>query len=206
MVTGIEPKCFEGCPQICSPLSDLVTEYMNHMDSFDADAMKKKVCDSRDNFACMYTPAVLTPCAKVLAQGKQLGIVLPSTAVDLQAQCTALFGPSLQPDVSPAQPQASGANASAEAANASGPASPSTPPQQQGTPSSPAQQQESPSTPPQQQESPSGLRQQQDRGSGSVARDYNGGSSDSDAADDATAVGRLSIFVGLSAAIVPLYL
>ena len=85
MVTDFSPECFQECPQMCQPLDGLVSEYVA---TGDANAIKAKVCADMALFTCMFEGNHLVDCGKVLSAGSALGVQLPTSAAQLQQQCS----------------------------------------------------------------------------------------------------------------------
>lgn len=84
VVTDLSPECFESCPQLCQPLEGLLSDYLATQDT---NTVKAGVCANTAPFACMFEASNIEPCGKVFSAGEGL-VELPTSAADLQAQCS----------------------------------------------------------------------------------------------------------------------
>jgi len=87
MVTDVAPKCFESCPEVCTPLGDLIVQYMQTEDEA---AVKQEICAEPEPFQCMFAEEHLSLCMPLYTQASEFGIEVPRSLAEMDAACQAV--------------------------------------------------------------------------------------------------------------------
>lgn len=83
-MVSISPECFAGCPEVCQPLDTVISEYLASRDTV---ALQQRLCIFKDDFDCLFGPAVMTECVKVLSLGARMGVPLPMSSSEFSQSC-----------------------------------------------------------------------------------------------------------------------
>jgi len=90
-VVPIAPSCFRACPAVCGPMDAVMIKFFTTQDKNAArGSISSMICRDQSQWDCMFQPANVRECSKLLVAGKQLGTDPPQSKAQLTARCASL--------------------------------------------------------------------------------------------------------------------
>mmetsp|Transcript_84247 Transcript_84247/g.212427 ORF Transcript_84247/g.212427 Transcript_84247/m.212427 type:complete len:171 (+) Transcript_84247:95-607(+) len=83
-INAFAPSCFSQCPQMCGPLGQAITAFMQRGG---AAAAKPVICSHQAQFGCALHGSAYGACSPLIQKAAKFGFTLPTSSGALQSQC-----------------------------------------------------------------------------------------------------------------------